>query len=532
MSDRIRLFAGGDFVDNIGGVWDASATTFNFGSGDTLGGVVDSLDRTHYVWTRGYQLIAADGTAGAEESSVGDGDGLRCDICFLGADSIAIAWTGASHAINCTVAIGTPLSAAAFTLYTIDTEVSGSVTYATLNIDTGAKIHIVSIESNASDDPTKNYAMALSDPSPANTGKLTVRYILNLGAPLPGTTAQIMQSQYDSGTDAWDAPVVYYDLLANPPVGFDPVDEQFMETGQALFFEGTTTPLSLACPVNNAGAVGVAFSSTLIASGGTAPYTYAITGGALPPGLTLNTSTGVISGIPTASGAYPYTAQVTDSLDATAEATCSILIVKARGIGGRAFIKIRLNLFDACLGRDYRMYERIDRTILSCGVKPACFCIDEREWGTTNDDDEITPGAPAGAIAFNPGGQIVLPTTLSGDNTVFQFRVPVGFDGIILGQFHGYYRTPVGVIIPPNYIEGSGDIIWRISANGRFVRDCGEMIVTLGTIRSQSPIAGGIQLRSQDLVKYIVNVPNTSGSLAPGQGSIIAGMHGYFWPRK
>jgi hypothetical protein len=165
-------------------------------------------------------------------------------------------------------------------------------------------------------------------------------------------------------------------------------------------------------------------------------------------------------------------------------------------------------------------------------VKPACFCVDEREWGTHNDDDEMLPGAPAGSIAFNPTGQIVLPTTISGDNVIFQFTVPVGYDGMILGQFHGYYRTPVAGILPPQFIQGSGDIIWRLSANGRFLRDCGNMSVSLGTIQAQSPVAGGLQLRSQDIVKYIVNVPNVSGTLAPGQGSIVAGVHGYFWPRK
>lgn len=51
-----------------------------------------------------------------------------------------------------------------------------------------------------------------------------------------------------------------------------------------------------------AGAVGAAYSQTLAASGGTAPYSaWTITGGALPAGLTLNASTGVISGTPTAS---------------------------------------------------------------------------------------------------------------------------------------------------------------------------------------------------------------------------------------
>lgn len=84
--------------------------------------------------------------------------------------------------------------------------------------------------------------------------------------------------------------------------------------------------LTLACPIANTGQVGVPYSSSLIASGGTPPYTFAITSGSLPTGLTLNTSTGVISGTPSAAGTFSYTATVTDSVMATAMASCSIVI--------------------------------------------------------------------------------------------------------------------------------------------------------------------------------------------------------------
>jgi hypothetical protein len=48
------------------------------------------------------------------------------------------------------------------------------------------------------------------------------------------------------------------------------------------------------------------------ASGGTAPYTWSVTAGQLPPGLSLSPS-GAISGTPTASGVYTFTVQVADS---------------------------------------------------------------------------------------------------------------------------------------------------------------------------------------------------------------------------
>jgi CSLREA domain-containing protein len=72
--------------------------------------------------------------------------------------------------------------------------------------------------------------------------------------------------------------------------------------------------------------IGVAYSQQITASGGTAPYTYTATG--LPTGLSVNTSTGLISGTPKSDTASPYSVTVTaiDSNGGLANQTYSLTV--------------------------------------------------------------------------------------------------------------------------------------------------------------------------------------------------------------
>jgi hypothetical protein len=71
--------------------------------------------------------------------------------------------------------------------------------------------------------------------------------------------------------------------------------------------------------------VGVAYSQTLAAAGGTPPYTWS---GTLPAGLTLSAA-GAITGTPTTAGTSNVTIQVTDSANATASAAFTLTVLPA-----------------------------------------------------------------------------------------------------------------------------------------------------------------------------------------------------------
>jgi hypothetical protein len=69
-------------------------------------------------------------------------------------------------------------------------------------------------------------------------------------------------------------------------------------------------------PAPPSGQVGVAYSFTFTTTGGTAPHSFAVVAGSLPPGLSLS-SGGVLSGRPTQAGAFSFYVEAVDSATPT-----------------------------------------------------------------------------------------------------------------------------------------------------------------------------------------------------------------------
>ena len=93
-----------------------------------------------------------------------------------------------------------------------------------------------------------------------------------------------------------------------------------------------TAPLVITTTSLPAGALNVAYTGTLTAAHGTSPYFWLISNGFLPSGLTLNPGSGLISGTPTASGIFSFTAQVMDSGSPAQTATQLLSISVAMSI--------------------------------------------------------------------------------------------------------------------------------------------------------------------------------------------------------
>src|SRR5208283_1532953 len=155
------------------------------------------------------------------------------------------------------------------------------------------------------------------------------------------------------------------------------------------------TTVTVTCPTGTAQA-GIAYSSALTASGGVAPYTFSITSGSLPPGLTLNTSTGAITGTPTTAGTYNFTAQVVDSKGSTATASCSIVV---------SSLKLACPTATAQVGVSYS-----SALVASGGVAPYTFSIAVGALPpglSLNTSTGAVSGTPTTAGTYNFTAQVV-----------------------------------------------------------------------------------------------------------------------------
>jgi large repetitive protein len=127
------------------------------------------------------------------------------------------------------------------------------------------------------------------------TGRLPAGLKLNstgtvIGTPSSSGTSIFTINATDFGTPPLTVASPIFTITINPP-----------------------PPLSITSTSMSNGITGTAYSSAIASSGGVPPLTWSVPAGTLPPGLELNTSSGLISGTPTTAGVYKFFPTVTDS---------------------------------------------------------------------------------------------------------------------------------------------------------------------------------------------------------------------------
>ena len=84
------------------------------------------------------------------------------------------------------------------------------------------------------------------------------------------------------------------------------------------------------------GEAGVPYSDQLTVTGGTSPFTWSVSAGTLPPGLTLSASAGLLAGTPTTAGTFTFTVKVTDHSGLSDTEPVTITIIAGPSLNFRA----------------------------------------------------------------------------------------------------------------------------------------------------------------------------------------------------
>jgi Putative Ig domain len=176
--------------------------------------------------------------------------------------------------------------------------------------------------------------------------------------------------------------------------------------------------LTITSTVLPKGSVNVPYTLYIQASGGTGTYTFSITAGALPTGLSFTNSTGQISGTPTVEGVSSFTVQVTDSANATASANLSITI---QGV-------LILTCDNCAPGTNELPYGNPGVTYsqtlsVTGGQAPYTWCVVESSGACDNGSQGALP--PGLTITTNSSGQGVISGTPTTPGTPTQFTVQV-----------------------------------------------------------------------------------------------------------
>lgn len=152
-----------------------------------------------------------------------------------------------------------------------------------------------------------------------------------------GTSRLNTGGAYDPSDDVWRATSVG----AGVPVGRSGHTSVWTGTEMIIWggYDGNSTINSggryCACSITISpltlppGIVGVLYSETIIADGGNPPYVYAVSTGALPDGLSLDSSTGEISGTPMLAGTFDFTITASDGGTCLASHNYSIDVTEA-----------------------------------------------------------------------------------------------------------------------------------------------------------------------------------------------------------
>jgi len=181
--------------------------------------------------------------------------------------------------------------------------------------------------------------------------------------------------------------------------------------------------------------------------------------------------------------------------------------------GARTIIKCP-NYYDVCLYWEREAYRNM-RQLRAAIPNPA------RNSAPRFPGSDIV--VPWDGREFRRQGAIPLPTTEEENTLILQWRVPIGYDGVIWGLACLYTGS--------GYIEASEDLIFRLNINRIWPRDFGSINNTMGSLSSTFTFQEGIRVYSDQIISLFVYLGAGALTRLDPLARIIGAMDGWIYPR-
>ncbi len=125
---------------------------------------------------------------------------------------------------------------------------------------------------------------------------------------------------------------------------------------------------------------------------------------------------------------------------------------------------------------------------------------------------------PAGADPFDDTNVVTI-GAVGSVTTILTMVVPYGYDGVIKRFYHNYLGAGL--------VDGNGDLVWRMLADGRPIKNFGNILTQMGN-PSTPRLTDGIRVFSGQTITYVVS--HVANVLLTD--NVTACLAGYFYPRS
>ena len=274
------------------------------------------------------------------------------------------------------------------------------------------------------------------------------------------------------------------------PVRFDVrvVDNLQGTAAATMQLNVAAPPVSIVTAALPAAPAGIFYTQTLLATGGTAPYSWGASG--TPLGMSFDTKTGTLSGTPTAKGNYQITFQVSDANGTTGTKRLTLAVVAPP-----LSISTNSPLFDATVGSAYAQ-----TFIADGGTPPYTWSI------LSGDTGDLLLDPSRGTLSGNPQTagtrSFVLQVVDSAGVSVSKsFSVTVGLPKITITTNPGLPGAKVGVVYSATFSATGGVAPYNWSADASLTP--GLRVTPDGTVAG-TPTAPGT-------ATFTVQVTDSSG---------------------